>query len=194
MRSLLALAALATTASASPYIASMPTERTAPAIQRFGYRLGFGMLPLADHPNFVFSIGLGLDQRLVGKLRFLAEYDWLWTESRDPDAIARMAPAEYGDGHRVQLGLRYNMFRTRSFPLRMFVDAELGGGAALVTDNLTGTRFLPTGFTGIRFGYEVRTRNPDSPSHAFIAEFSVRAIAIDHGIGVMGGVGMQWGN
>ena len=196
MRSLVIVAALASSASASPsyYAASTPTERSAPAIQRFGYRLGFGQLPLSGHPNFVFSIGLNFDQHLVGKLRLLGEYDWLWTESRDPEATARMTPPEYGDGHRVQIGLRYNLARTRSLPVRVFIDAELGGGAALVTDNLTGTRFLPTGFTGLRLGYDVRTRNPDSPSRMFTAEFTVRAIAIDHGIGVMGGVGMQWGN
>ena len=116
----------------------------------------------------------------------------MWTEARVPPE--RMAPPEYGDGHRIQLGVRHVLARTRSYPIRVWLDGELGGGAALVTDNLAGTHFVPDGFAGLRFGYDFRTHNGDSPSHAFTAEFLLRAIVIDHGAGGMFGVGMQWGD
>jgi hypothetical protein len=183
------LVAITGTAAAQSYIAG---ERTPPAIHRFGYRIGLGMLPLDGTPTFTFSLGLGLEHPIGAGFRALAEYEWMWTESRVPPE--RMTPPEYGDGHRIQLGLRHVLAHTHSFPIRVWVDGEAGGGAALVTDNIAGTHFVPDAFAGLRFGYDFRTANGESPSHTFVAEFLLRAIVIDHGAGGMFGVGMLWGD
>ena len=186
------LAGLAGLAAAEPVlVAEDPPEATSSAISRFGYRLGAGSLPLDGRSMFVFSVGVGVEHPLAGRTRVLAEYEWLWLERRDP--AGRMSPPDYGDGHRLHLGLRHVLADKQLRTIRLWIDGELGGGVALVTDNLSGVRTVPDGFAGLRFGYDLRVTTR-SPSHVFAAELLVRAIAIDRGVGVMGGVGMSWGD
>jgi hypothetical protein len=104
-------------------------------------------------------------------------------------------PEEHGSGHRTFIGLRRELESKRvSRGFSLFLDTEVGGGVALVNDNMTGVEFLPTAFLGLRGGYDFYSRNEDSPSRTFEAEFLLRAIAIQDGIGLLFGVGMFWGN
>lgn len=53
---------------------------------------------------------------------------------------------------------------------------------------------LPTGFVGMRAGWDIYSRNDDSPSRTFELELMLRVLAVPDGVGVMTGIGMAWGN
>jgi hypothetical protein len=72
--------------------------------------------------------------------------------------------------------------------VRFYVDGELGGGYALVTDTVTGTRAIAHAFAGARFGYDIIAHRK-----TFEAELLVRALAVEGGHGFVFGVGMLWG-
>jgi len=189
------LIALAGTAGAE--IVDLPDEpvEVAPApdasVSRFGYRVGFGDLPIGGQDTFLFSLGLGIEHPLFGRFRALAEYEYVFTETHGDSA--RMPPPEHGSGHRVHLGLRHVLADKRLDVLRLWIDGELGGGLGMFGDNVTGAHALPDVFAGLRLGYDFHGRR-SSPASVFVAELLVRVIAIDRGAGVMGGVGMYWGN
>lgn len=168
-----------------------------PAFNMLGFRLSVGSLPVEGHRTTMFAVGLGVEHPVFDKTRVFGEYEWLWLTRIDERAMERMSvrPERHASGHRVMAGLRRELVaKTMSRSLRLFVDGELGGGLALVNDNLSGVVLVPAGIVGLRLGYDIYSRSDESPSRTFEAELLVRGIAIEHGIGVMMGVGMLWGN
>jgi hypothetical protein len=170
-----------------------------PAFNMLGFRFSVGALPLADAPMTSLSLGIGIEHPVFMRTRVFAEYEWLWLARRDVGAMTTPGiparPEEHATGHRALLGLRRELAAKRGGrSLRMFLDGELGGGLALVNDNVTGVQMLPTGFLGIHAGYDIYTRNEDSPSRTFEAELLLRAIAVRDGIGMLVGFGFAWGN
>ena len=117
-------------------------------------------------------------------LRAFGEYEWLWID-RDKAAL--------GDGSRVQLGLRHVIVqKSLRSVLRLYIDAEAGGGSALVTDN-GAMHLVPDAFAGARFGYDVLPHTARSPARTVQAELDVRVLAFPGGAGWMVGVGAWWG-
>ena len=168
-----------------------------PGFNMLGFRFTVGALPLDGAQATALSLGLGVEHPVFQKTRVFGEYEWLWLFRNDQRAIDSMAPRpeEHGSGHRTLVGLRRELKGKRlSSAFSLFLDGELGGGVALVNDNMTGLELMPTAFLGLRGGYDFYSRNHDSPSRTFEAEFLLRAVAVQDGIGVLFGVGMFWGN
>jgi hypothetical protein len=173
-------------------------EEDEPTFNMLGFRTSVGALPLDGTRTGTFSLGLGVEHPVFRRTRIFGEYEWLWLygeqSERAMDTVD-VRPERYGNGHRASVGLRRELFGVspaRSF--RVFLDGEIGGGLALANHNVDGLLFLPAGFAGLRFGYDIYSRNDDSPSSTFEIELLFRAITIAGGTGVMFGVGMLWGN
>ena len=170
-----------------------------PAFNLFGFRVGVGGQPMDGHRTTAISIGVGVEHPPFKKTRVFGEYEWQWLmfiddSERAMDSVV-MRPERHASGHHATLGLRRELTGKRlGRSLRMFVDGELGGGVALVNDNMTGVALVPSAILGLRFGYDIYSREDDSPSRTFEAEFLLRAVAVPDGIGGMFGVGMLWGN
>jgi hypothetical protein len=155
-------------------------------VMDLGFRIALGALPIDHHTDTTSSIGLGAETALIGGVRGFGEYEWMWLQ-RDADHV-------YGDGHRIQLGVREQLAAHEWMSFRFYLDGELGGGFSLVTDNMTGLHQIPDGFVGLRVGYDVLPHTARSPATRFRTEILARAIAIPGGVGWFGGVGMWWGD
>jgi hypothetical protein len=181
---------------------SVVAEDDDPGFNLFGFRFNIGALPIGGVRNLTLSLGLGVEHPVFTKTRVFGEYEWMWISRQDPrsvDPYPYMAtaprPDEHGTGHRAMLGLRRELIaKNLGSKLRLYVDGELGGGLALANDNMSGVQVLPTAFGGMRAGYDIYTRNEESPSRTFEIEFLLRAIAIREGMGMSFGLGMAWGN
>ena len=111
----------------------------------------------------------------------------MWLERDQYVDRARQRPS------RTRRPARAPLAQKREHHFRAYLDVEAGGGMAVVDDTVIGVRMLPTGFGGLRGGYDfyasdstlARVRRPKS---------SVRAVMVGDGTGVMAGFGMQWGN
>jgi hypothetical protein len=168
-----------------------PSSDESPAINMLGFRIGLGQQPLAGTQMSVMSIGLSLEHPVFRPVRVFGEYELVWVGRAD-DRTMPAAVEQYGDGHRIHTGLRASLVAKRIGGVRLFVDGELGGGFALISDNLTGVHAMPHLLFGVRAGYDLYARN--SPSRRFEAEILVRGIETADGVGAMFGVGMLWGN
>jgi hypothetical protein len=161
----------------------------AEAPTKFGFRLGVGHVPLADRPLMTSGIALGVEHPVFGKLRMLAEYEWLWLADAPADV---MSTSFMSMGHRTNLGFRRAFATKRIEIVKFYADVEAGGGLGLY-DTADGGEVLPHGFVGLRGGYQLRMRNP-SASRVFEVELNVRGIVVEHGIGIGGGLGFSWGD
>lgn len=150
-----------------------------------GVRLAAGRLPVLHENMATFSLGLALEHPISARWHAFGEYEYVWL-SRDD------ATMQHGTAHRALAGLRHTVADKREGHLRSYVDVDAGGGMAIVDDTVMGTRTLATGFAGLRGGLDFLA--DDSPSRVFEIEIVVRAIFVPEGSGVMGGLGMQWGD
>ncbi|HEY1556608.1 MAG TPA: hypothetical protein VGF94_17355 [Kofleriaceae bacterium] len=148
-----------------------------------GFRFAGGTLPVDGARVANESLAIGVEHELACGLRGFGEYEWMWL-AHDETAL--------GDGSRIQLGLRHVIAQKRLSMVRLFVDGEVGGGAALVTDVGT-VHLLPDAFVGARFGYDLLPHTARSPSRTFEPELSVRVLALPGGAAWMVGVGAFWG-
>jgi hypothetical protein len=198
----IALVALRTVALAHPAepideVEETSVEDDSPAFNMFGFRMTAGALPLDGDRATVMSIGLGVEHPVFKKTRVFGEYEWLWLTWLDERAMDSVAvrPERHGNGHRVWTGLRRELIaKNIGRNVRLFVDGELGGGAALVDDNMHGVALVPAGLGGLRFGYDIYSGVDSSPSRTFEVELLVRAVVIGDGAGALVGIGMLWGN
>lgn len=165
-----------------------------------GMRFGFGTMPISDGASsLTVSLGLGVEHPVFKRTRVFGEYDWLWLSSnpntqQSATALMDSEPEHNGSGHRAVLGLRRELFGTGRHAMHVFVDGELGAGLAIANDSMYGVQMLPTGFVGMRAGWDIYSRNDDSPSRTFELELMLRVLAVPDGVGVMTGIGMAWGN
>jgi len=159
------------------------SEPAAPPL--LGFRISFGTLPI-DHVRWAtYSLAIGAEHPLFCHVRGFGEYEWLWLD--------RSSMHEHGEGQRIQIGLRHELLGHSWSMLRGFVDGEVGGGMALVSDNVASMRVLPDAFAGLRVGYDLLPHTERSQARTFQTEVLVRAIAIPDGIGWFAGLGMWWG-
>jgi len=150
----------------------------------FGFRIGFGVLPIDRQLTSTVSLGLGVEHPVFEHWRAFGDYEWLWLE--------RAQMGEHGDGQRIHVGLRRTLADKRAWHvLRFFLDSELGGGFTLANDNVSGVHALPDALAGLRLGYDLEAEHR-SEAKVFEAEVVVRAIAIPGGIGMMAGIGALW--
>ena len=149
-----------------------------------GFRIAGGELPLADTRPTVVSIAVGTEQELAHGWRGFGEFEYMWFEK---DKLTT------GSGSRVQLGVRHVLAeRTIESTIRLYIDGELGGGMALVSN--TTVQAVPDGFAGLRLGYDIVEHADRSPSQKLQLELSLRALYVPDGLGLMGGIGVWWGN
>ena len=104
------------------------------------------------------------------------------------------APEHHGSGHRAVAGLRRELIGKGRSSMHAFVDGEVGGGFMLANDSMFGVEMLPTGFVGMRLGYDLYSHNDDSPSRTFELELTTRLLVVAEGVGFITGLGMAWGN
>jgi hypothetical protein len=159
-------------------------------------RIGFGTMPIGDGASsLTVSLGLGVEHPVFKRTRVFGEYEWLWLASTPVDpALMASEPEHNGSGHRAVLGLRRELVGKGSYAMHMFVDGEVGGGLGIVDDSMFGMRMLPTGFVGMRAGWDIYSHKDDSPSRTFEMNLLVRVLAVSDGVGVMTGIGMAWGS
>jgi hypothetical protein len=153
---------------------------TAAADGKLGWRIGGTRTPIGERDLTTMALGLEVEHPLACELRVFGEYDWLWVT--DP---ASHAMDVTGSGHRVGAGLRHRLLgATAAHVLHFYVDGELGGGMMLAS-TANGAVVVPHAIAGLRAGYTLNGWEP---------ELMVRALAAEHGAGVMFGVGMLWGD
>lgn len=173
---LAAVIALAATAHADP-----EADRAV-----FGFRFGAGVIPIDHQETTTVSIGLSAEHIVAPRWRLLGEYEWVWLSR------AKEMPEERGDGQRAHVGVRRRLGEKRVDEWGFYIDADFGAGFMLANDNMTGVHALPDAFMGLRAGYEEHARRESSPSKLFLAELSVRGLALPEGAGLLVGVGMAW--
>jgi hypothetical protein len=159
-------------------------------------RFAFGSMPIDDGASsLTVSLGLGVEHPVFKRTRVFGEYEWLWLASTPVDpALMASEPEHNGSGHRAVLGLRRELAGKGSYATHVFVDGEVGGGLGIVNDSMFGMRMLPTGFVGMRVGWDIYSHKDDSPSRTFEMNLLVRVLAVSDGVGVMTGIGMAWGS
>jgi len=164
-----------------------------PGFNMLETRFAFGTMPLADGASsLTVSLGLGVEHPVFKRTRVFGEYEWLWLASNPAPMYSELE--HNGSGHRAVLGLRRELVGKGSYAMHMFVDGEIGGGLGIVNDSMFGMRVLPTGFVGMRFGWDLYSHKDDSPSRTFEMNLFVRVLALADGAGFMTGIGMAWGS
>jgi hypothetical protein len=190
VRALALLLVLARAAHAEPLEAN-DVDPPPPVPQtKLGFRIGFGRTPLADQPLASAQVAIGVEHAVFGKLRVLGEYEWLWLSDVPDDP--GMSSTFVGSGHRAHVGLRRAFAGMRRSIIRFYADVEAGGGLGIY-DAPNGSAVMPHGFIGLRGGYQVTKRRAES-SRVLETELHVRAIVVEHGVGVGGGLGFYWGD
>jgi hypothetical protein len=167
-----------------------------PGFNMLETRFAFGTMPIHDGASsLTVSLGLGVEHPVFKRTRVFGEYEWLWLASTPVDpALMASEPEHNGSGHRAVLGLRRELVGKGSHAMHLFVDGEVGGGLGIVDDSMFGMRMLPTGFVGMRAGWDIYSHKDDSPSRTFEMNLLVRVLAVSDGVGVMTGIGMAWGS
>lgn len=164
------------------------------ATNQLGFGIAFDQVPIAGHRVMQMGIGLAVEHPVFRHWRVFGEYEYLWLTEATTD---QMDVALDGSGHRSSIGLRRQLVGTTlGKVLTLSIDGEVGGGVGIFSDNLTGAHIMPHAFAGLRLGYVFRAREADDaspPGASFGAAFTFRAIAVEHGIGGMFGLGFAWG-
>ena len=154
---------------------------TAVADDKLGFQLGAGGARLGDAGLSTVQLGIGLEHRIAGKLRALAEYDLLWIGSSD--AMDNAPPTS---GHRASLGVRRRIARKLIF----YADVQAGAGLGLY-DTRDASFVAPHAFAGLRGGYRLALgRSPGS--RAFETAVDLRALAFADGYGFVATFGFYW--
>jgi hypothetical protein len=188
--------ALALLGGATPAHADEGDDDDDPGFNMLDMRFAMGALPM-DGPALTVSLGLGVEHPVFKKTRVFGEYEWMWLFDRANERtymITPPPPERHGTGQRALIGLRRELLGKGRRSFRAFIDGELGGGLAIANDNMHGFQPLPTGFVGLRAGYDVYSREDDSPSRTFEFELLFRMLAVPDGMGTLFGLGMAWGN
>jgi hypothetical protein len=170
-------------------------DEPAPAHNKLGFRIGFGTLTEKTKLH-TFSLGLQIEHPVFTTTRVFAEYELMWLGEAES-----MSPATDGmpyNGHRSSLGIRSELLGT-SFGrdgVHLYIDAEIGGGLGVVSDDISGVQVLPHAFVGVRGGYDFLWGGKHAgSSRVFEAELLARAFRMpDGGRAVLFGVGMLWGD
>lgn len=167
-----------------------PPPPPAPAAYtRLGTRISYASLPIADVPTWSCALGLSLDRRVVGGLRFVGEYDFVWLGP--PDGLDEGVAGLPASGHRLQGAARYALGRHAVTSLfELFVDADAGAGASILDDPMRGVIAPVHAFAGLRAGMTLV--QPDRRA-IWDYELIVRVHAGPDGLGTFLGLGMAWG-
>ena len=119
----------------------------------------------------------------------LAEYEYLWLGIVPDDPEAASGPTSIG--HRTSLGFRYAALAKNVHVIKFYMDVEAGAGLAIY--DVPGETLSPHGFVGTRLGWQIHDRDPGS-SRTWETELHIRALVVEHGIGLGGGLGFYWGD
>ena len=165
-----------------------------PAHDKLGFRIGFGTLHLPERDVSTFGLTLHIEHPLIRTVRLFAEYEFLWLDKKE--AMSPATAGYSGTGHRALGGVRAELIgATVRDKVHFYLDAEVGGGLGVISDDVGGTQVMPQAFAGLRAGYDYLwgLTNTHS-SRVWEAEVIARAIRFDGGTGAMFGIGMAWGD
>jgi hypothetical protein len=173
-----------------------PVTRKEPAGPRkIGFRFGGGAGPIDGQIMSMLGLALAAERPIAGRWQWIAEYEHLWLMPRQTaNARLRGESSFDGNAHRLHLGLRATLASKRLGQLRFFADAEAGGGATLAAYH-GDTDLGPHAFAGVRLGYELSaSRGESRPKKTWEWDLALRTIAVQNGLGLLGGLAMYWGD
>ena len=189
MKILVVLALLAGPAHANEIASDPPVAPDPPRDQAFGLRFGFANTQVLDRDRAMILTGLQWSVTLHRKLRGTIDYDFLMVMGVD-DVEAKMSVR--GRGHALRAGGRITLVDTIKNAARLYIELEASGGVMYIADNQVGRSLQPAAMTGLRFGYEIPTKDR-SLSRMFGGYLAFRALATEHDLGASFVVGMDWG-
>jgi hypothetical protein len=164
------------------------------AHNKLGFRIAYGTLHLPERDVTTFGLTLHVEHPVFRTVRLFAEYEYLWFDEKE---VMSPATAGYaGTGQRAQGGVRAELIgATVRDKVHFYLDAEIGGGLGVISDDIDGVQLMPQAFAGLRAGYDyLWGYNNAHSSRVWEAEFIARAIRFDGGTGAMFGMGMAWGD
>ena len=161
--------------------------RDRPGFLDIAMRTSFGTIAVADDQHRIdYSIGLAAVVTALPGWRLAGEGELLWLQQS-----ADIPMDVHAFGGRGQLAIRHKLLTKTVRSLDLYLDAELGGGAAIYEDSALGRRVQPDGFVGIRAGYDLLDRSLHWP--VLEAELEFRMLVLPQGLGWIFGVGFGWG-
>jgi hypothetical protein len=170
-----------------------PVEKS-PAHDKLGFRIAYGTLHLPERDVTTAGLALHIEHPVFRTVRVFAEYEFLWFDAKEMTSPAAASYA--GSGHRAQVGGRAELIgATLRDKIHFYLDAEVGGGLGVMSDDIDGVRVMPQAFAGLRAGYDYLWGHDNAhSSRVWEAEVIARAIRFDGGTGAMFGIGMAWGD
>ncbi len=161
--------------------------RDRPGFLSIAMRTSVGTTAVADDQHRTDeSIGLAAVVTVLPGWRLAGEGELLWLQQS-----ADVPMDVHAFGVRGQLAVRHKLLTKDFRALDLYVDAELGGGAAIYEDTALGRRVQPDGFIGIRAGYDALDHSFHRP--LLEAELEFRMLVLPEGLGWIFGVGFGWG-
>jgi hypothetical protein len=168
-----------------------PPEKPKPPRDRsLGVRFGMMNTALEGHERSMFAIGAQWNLALVGSLRAMAEYDYLFMLGGEGPEM----PPVRGRGHAGRIGGRFAVLDTTvKNAAFLYIGVEATAGLAYVADNYVGPQVLPHALVGARLGYELWEHDAKSQSSMFGAHILAGALITAGDVGFTFQVGMEWG-
>ena len=169
-------------------------EAPEPSHDKLGFRITFGRLHLTERDVKTVGLALHVEHPVFRNVRLFAEYEYLWLDEEEP--TTPVTAGYTGTGHRALGGVRAEMIgATIRDAVHFYVDAELGGGIGVISDEISGAQLVPQVFAGVRAGYDYLWGHKTAhSSRVWEAEVIARAFRFDGGTGAMFGIGMGWGD
>ena len=194
MKALALLLALAGPASADVFQRGQEA-RTHDSL--FGFRIGGGEQAIDDLDLTMTSVALAYEQRVLGALRIVAEYEYVLLGVQDTEDDKDKASD--GMAHRASLVARHHLYRSKLFfdeTFRLYVDFELGAAFLLGSEPMAGRIAVPQGIAGFRLGYDfIKFRKETRASKVWEPEWLFRVVATPYEkVGFFAAFGLSWGS
>jgi hypothetical protein len=204
VKSLAIVAALAGVASADDHCDadnydSDACETWQPYTRSLGLQASFTTLPFEGHTKSMLGLGVSFEQRLAGRFRALAEYEYGWIGDPPEDDEDEDDVELEGTVHRGLLALRARIGQGRPKLFKgeatFYVDVEAGGGMLGGSEPMLGDFRSMYGLVGVRLGYGFHDLDEDvKSSRTYEGSMIVRAIKTEHGTGLMATINIAWGD
>jgi len=166
-----------------------PVPRPAPSYTRLGTRVSYASVPLDQVQMSSYALGLSLDRPVLGGLRLVGEYDYVWLGPLD--GIEQGVAGLPASGHRLQAAVRHTLGRAALSPLfQIFLDVDAGAGASIIDDPMRGVIAPVHAFAGVHAGMTLVQADRQA---IWDYDLLLRIHASADGIGAFLGVGMSWG-
>lgn len=190
---------------------AQPRVPPPPRHTRLGTRGSVGAIPLDGRTVTLLGIlQVTGDLEIARRTRVFGEYEFQMmladrpvvappammsaTSPSSSPPSSPMASSLESIGHRASIGLTRVLAATtpRAKTAVFDIVGEIGGGATLASGEVaSGT--IPHALLGLRFGFRLDLDHDENVDPAFGFELLARAVVVPDGVGLVVGVGMQWG-